>query len=306
METAPQITLTTKNLFAREDVQAKFKEMLGKKAQGFITSVLQIAMGNDKLAQADPMSIYNAAATAATMDLPLNNNLGFAYIVPYQQSYKDSLGKWQKKQVAQFQMGYKGFIQLALRSGQFQTINAVEVRDGEIKKRDRLSGFIDFEWIQNEAERLQKPIIGYISFFRLLNGFEKSFFMTIEQTRAHGAKYSKTYSLDSSKWKEDFDGMSLKTVLKLNLSKYGPMSVDMERAVISDQAVINDFNTQDVTYVDNEPLPDPIDKEHERVMYLISDATTVVDLEDRLRGTELNDEQMNAYQNKVIALTDGK
>src|ERR1700756_3842884 len=102
--------LTTKHLFEREDVKEKFKELLGKRATSFMTSVLQIASQNQQLAEADPISIYQAAAVAATLDLPLNQNLGFAYIIPYKQNYKDATGKWQKKVVAQFQIGYKGFI----------------------------------------------------------------------------------------------------------------------------------------------------------------------------------------------------
>ena len=132
--------LTTKTLFEREDVKQKFKEILGKKATSFITSVLQIAAQNQLLAKADPVSIYQSAAVAATLDLPLNQNLGFAYIVPYNQSYKDENGTWQKKQVAQFQMGYKGFIQLAQRSGQFKSIYSSAIYEGQlINAKDRKS-----------------------------------------------------------------------------------------------------------------------------------------------------------------------
>ena len=123
-----EIALTTKSLFARDDVKAKFQEMLGKRATSFITSVLQIVASNDLLAKADPTSVYQSAAVAATLDLPLNNNLGFAYIVPYNQKQKD--GSY--KTVAQFQLGYKGFIQLAQRSGQFKTISATPVYEGQL------------------------------------------------------------------------------------------------------------------------------------------------------------------------------
>jgi recombination protein RecT len=231
---------TVKSLFAREDVRAKFEEMLGKKAQNFIVSVLQIVNSNALLASADPMSIYNAAALAATLDLPLNNNLGFAYIIPYNQKYQDEKGVWQKKSVAQFQISAKGFNQLAQRSGQFQTINATDVREGEITFTDRLSGEMQFNWMQSEAERNAKPVVGYVSYFKLINGFEKPFYMSVEKLKAHGKKYSKTWGQKGSKWEDDFDAMCLKTVIKLNLSKNAPLSIEMQKAITLDQAVIND------------------------------------------------------------------
>lgn len=263
---------SVKTLFAREDVKQKFQEMLGKRATSFITSVLQIVASNALLTKAEPASIYHSAAVAATLDLPLNNNLGFAYIVPYNQKQPDNT----YKQVAQFQMGYKGFKQLALRSGQFKTIHASDVREGEIKKRDRLSGEITFEWIQDESEREKKPVVGYVSFFKLSNGYEQTFYMTIGDLEKHGKKYSQTYKKGFGLWKDDFESMCMKTVTKLNLSKNAPLSVDMQKAVIVDQAIVNDSETTDVSYVDNEePV---IDKELERMRLLITDCETVADL----------------------------
>ncbi len=246
--TKQQESLTTKGLFAREDVQKKFKEMLGDRAAQFITSVLQIAASNDMLSKADSMSIYNAAATAATLDLPLNANLGFAYIIPYNITQQDGT----KKVVAQFQIGAKGFKQLALRTGQFLNINTTDVREGEIQHRDRLSGEITFDWIQDEAVRLQKPIVGYVSFFKLINGYSQTFFMTIEKIREHGSRYSKTYKSQYGLWNTDFDAMAQKTVMKLNLSKNAPLSVEMRKAIVSDGAMIKDAETEDVEYVDGE------------------------------------------------------
>jgi recombination protein RecT len=248
----PENKLTAKALFNRDDVKAKFQEMLGKRSTSFITSVLQIVASNELLAKAEPTSIYQSAAVAATLELPLNNSLGFAYIVPYNESYKDDFGNWQKKTVAQFQIGYKGFKQLALRSGQFLTIHATDVREGEIKKRDRLTGRMEFDWVENEDERNKLKIVGYVSHFVLLNGFSQTFYMTVEKLREHAKKYSQTFQRDKGRWKDDFDGMCLKTVTKLNLSKNAPLSVEMQKAVIADQAVINDADTLDVTYADND------------------------------------------------------
>jgi len=243
--------ITVKNLFGRDEVRNKFQEMLGKRAPSFITSVLQIVASNKTLANADPHSVYHSAAVAATLDLPLNNNLGFAYIVPYVQSVNEG-GQWVKKQVAQFQLGYKGFKQLALRSGQFKGMNATDVREGELKERNRLTGYIRFEWVQNEEERNKLPIVGYVSHFELLNGYSQTWYMSMADLEKHGKKYSQTYAKDKGLWKDDFDSMALKTVTKLNLSKNAPLSVDMQKAITFDQAVVNDVDTEDVTYADND------------------------------------------------------
>lgn len=246
----PTQALTTKNLFAKDEVRNKFQEMLGKRATSFITSVLQIVASNKLLAKAEPHSVYHAAAAAATLDLPLNNNLGFAYIVPYNESTKNKLGEWVTVQVAQFQMGYKGFIQLAQRSGQYKLINAVDVREGELIGKNLLTGELVFKWEQDEDKRDALPIIGYVSYFELLNGFSKIMYMSVKKLHAHASKYSKTYQKNKGKWVDDFPSMALKTVLKLNISKYGPLSVDMQKAITFDQAIIKDADTMDVTYAD--------------------------------------------------------
>lgn len=243
--------LTAKSLFARDDVQNKFKEMMGKRAPQFITSVLQIVANNDQLSKADPYSIYQSAAVAATLDLPLNNNLGFAYIVPWNMKYKDANGNWKSKQVAQFQIGYKGFKQLALRSGQFKFLNTTDVREGEIKKRDRKTGEIIIEWIVDEDEREKAAIVGYLNYFELMNGYSHSLYMTVKQIERHAQKYSQSYRSNKGVWVDDPESMRMKTVTKLNLSKDAPLSVEMKAAMVFDQAVVNDADTQDVEYVDN-------------------------------------------------------
>lgn len=247
----PQQQLTVKSLFGRDDVKKKFQEMLGKKAQGFITSVLQIVSQNHLLIKADPNSILQAAAVAATLDLPLNNNLGFAYIIPYNTKTKGKNGQPDTyKVVAQFQMGYKGFIQLAQRSGQFKTIAVSPIYDGQLIRQNPLTGFeFDFDI----AVAPDAKIIGYAGYFQLLNGFEKTLYMTVANINEHGAKYSKTFGDDYGLWKKDFDAMAGKTVLKLLLSKFAPMSIEMQKAVVTDQAVINNADTEDIDYVDHEP-----------------------------------------------------
>lgn len=236
-----------KELMSSEEVAKRFRDLLGKRAQGFIVSVMQVVSSNDLLKKADPHSVYAAAATAAVLDLPLNNNFGFAYIVPYAKDDYDEQGNKVRKQFAQFQMGYKGFIQLAQRSGLFKTISVTEVYEGQLVEENPLTGFaFDF------TKKTSNKIIGYASYFELLNGFQKTMYMTKEMAEAHGKKYSQTYKQGFGLWKTDFDTMAMKTVMKLLLSKYAPLSIEMQRAVVADQAVINDIETQDIEYVDND------------------------------------------------------
>jgi recombination protein RecT len=215
-------------------IKNKFTEILGQKGVGFISSVLSVVNSSNQLKNADQNSIYTAALMAASLDLPINQNLGFAYIVPYNGKVGNDY-----IQMAQFQLGYKGFIQLAQRSGLYKKINSSDVREGEIIKHDRMTGEFEFNWIQDTNERLTKKVIGYLSFFELNNGFRNTFYMTIEEIEAHAKKYSQTYKkYNSGLWKDEFSAMAMKTVTKLNLSKNGPLSIEMQRAVVADQAVI--------------------------------------------------------------------
>jgi recombination protein RecT len=290
MENKP--ALTFKSLFSQENVQAKFKELLGQKAQGFITSVLQITSSNALLAKADPYSIYNSACVAATLDLPLNNNLGFAYIVPYNQKQPDGT----YKQVAQFQLGYKGFIQLAQRSGQFKTISATPIYEGQLIESNPLTGFkFDFT-VKSEK------VIGYAAFFQLLNGFEKTLYMTVEDLKKHGVKYSQTFKKNFGLWATDFDSMAVKTVIKLLLSKFAPLSIEMQKAVTTDQATINNEDGTDVSYDDHEEVV--IDKESERVALMIGDAKTPEELE--LIKEHVGPEQSELFNEKKKKINGSK
>lgn len=262
----------TKQFFNQENVKKRFEELLGKKAPGFITSVLQCVTTSNHLANADTNSVFQAAMMAATLDLPINNNLGFAYIIPYKQKYQDSAGRWQEKQVAQFQLGYKGFIQLAQRSGQFKTIAATPIYSGQIASNNPLTGIeFDFSVVPDGDP------IGFAAYFKLLNGFEKTLYMTVEEVQKHGNKYSKTFK--TGVWKDDFNAMAIKTVTKLLLSKFAPLSIEMQKAVTVDQAVINDVETEDITYIDNIDPVDETNKEVERMALMINDAETKKDLD---------------------------
>lgn len=219
-----------KDYFNGNAVKKKFEELLGQKSQGFITSLMQVVSSNSMLQKANPTSIYQAAAIAAVLDLPINNNLGFAWLVPFGGQ-------------AQFQLGWKGFVQLAQRSGQFRTIAACPVYEGQLITEDPLMGYV-FDWRQKKSD----TVIGYAAFFELLNGFQKTAYWTKGEVEKHAKRFSKSFN--SGPWKTDFDKMAQKTVLKALLSGFAPMSIEMQKAVIADQAVIKDAETMDVDYLD--------------------------------------------------------
>lgn len=233
-------------------IQKRISEVIGGGSASFVTSILQIVNNSDLLKESDPVTIVNAAMMAATLKLPIHNSLGFAYIIPYK-NYKT--GRYE----AQFQLGYKGFIQLAQRSGQFKRLVAIPVYKNQLLKKDVINGFI-FDWDQ-EPSFGEKPV-GYYAFFRLQNDFTAELFMTIDEIHAHAEKYSQTYRshLQSksrgkntkSVWSDNFDAMALKTVMKLLLSKQAPLSLDMQKAVLADQSVVNDLENEDFSYPDND------------------------------------------------------
>lgn len=233
--------LAIKTFFDKKDVQNKFKELIGNNYTNFITSVLQEVHNNTSLVSCEPMSVYNAAAMAAVLNLPINNNLGLAYIVPY-------------KNKAQFQVGWKGFVRLALNSGEYKTIGATEIYEGQLIQNNPLTGYV-FDFNKPIAG---KKIIGYAASFTLLNGFEKTIYMSTEEVQTHMKKYSKSYHKETSVWKTDFPSMALKTVLKRLISKYGPMSLTVQKAILSDQSVVNDYENGEFEYVDNDNVEESL------------------------------------------------
>lgn len=228
--TAQKEAKTVKGMLETPAFKKKFEEMLGKKAAGFISSIIAVTNSSNYLMKADPATVIGAAAQAAMLDLPINQSLGFAYIVPY-------------KGAAQFQLGYKGYIQLAQRSGQYADIGAKTVYEGELEYENRLLDKFRF------GERTSDKVIGYLSYFRLTNGFEKMLYMTIDEAQAHAKKYSQNYKGGTDKWGlADFNVMAEKTVLKRLLSKYGPLSIEsiqMSQALANDGGVISMNNDGD-------------------------------------------------------------
>lgn len=214
-------------LLSKESVRKRFEEMLGRRAAGFMSSIINLVNSDVNLQKCDPRKVLGCAAVAASMDLPIDRNLGFAWIIPYENKKTNTIEP-------QFQMGYKGFIQLALRTGQYKTIHAAEVYEGEIKSYNRFTGEIEFD----PEGRKSDKIVGYVAYFKLINGFEKYHYMTVEQIRAHAKRYSKGYGQPWSRWTTDFEAMALKTVIKLLLSKYGILSIEMQMAMKADQAAV--------------------------------------------------------------------
>ena len=231
-------------------VAKRFSDILGKKSAGFISSLVSLSK-TKALAVADPNTVVASALIAASLDLPIVPTLGFAAIVPFYDSKT-------KQTLAQFQIMTKGLIQLAQRSGQHKTINVAAVYEGDIKGYNRFTGEIEFD--TSHMPDASKEPIGYVAYMQLTNGFEKYLYMTSDELKAHGLRYSQTFKKGFGLWKDNFDAMAKKTVLKLLLSKYGPLSVDMQMqlAMQADQAAIRmesieDTDIADATmeYVDN-------------------------------------------------------
>lgn len=230
--------------------QKYLQEVLGERKGSFVNNLTALVANNAQLQECAPLTIMFAALKATALDLPLENSLGFAYCIPYNDTKRGIT-------VAQFQLGYKGFKQLALRSGQFAVIpNATDVKEGELVSRNRLTGECKFNFIDDDKEREKLPTIGYASYFKLLNGAESTFYMSKDEMEAHAKRYSQTYRSTndyvrkSSKWSTDFLAMAKKTVIKLNLSRNAPLSVEMRDAISADQSV--QFDANKYTYVDNE------------------------------------------------------
>ena len=202
-----------KAITGSKSVQEQFKNALGKHSDLFVASIIDIYGSDTYLQGCDPGQVVAECLKAATLKLPLNKALGFAYIVPF---------KKKGKQVPVFTVGYKGFIQLAMRTGLYKYINAGPVYEGELVSNDKLSGAIDLS-----GEKTTEKITGYFAYIKTLNGFEKTVYMTADNAAAHGEAFSKSYSYATSPWKTDFDAMATKTCIRALLSKYGIMSVEM-------------------------------------------------------------------------------
>lgn len=221
-----------KDFFNSPAVKAKFQEVLKGKENEFVASLLSVVTNNNLLAKASNQSIMTAAMKAAVLNLPIEPSLGQAYIVPYGRE-------------AQFQLGYKGLLQLAQRSGKYKSITA-----GVVYKSQFISYNPLFEELEIDFTQPQDEVVGYFAAFKLLNGFEKVTYWTKEQAHAHGKRFSKTFK--NGPWKTDFDAMAQKTLLKQIISKYGPLSIEMEQAIVADNET-EDEKTAPIDVTPHEP-----------------------------------------------------
>lgn len=197
-------------------VQTQLKNSLAENSGAFAASLIDLYTGEKTLQECEPKQVIMQAMKAAVLKLPINKSLGFAWIVAY-------------KGVPSFQIGYKGLIQLALRTGQYRFINAGEVYEGEYKSSNKLTGEFDLT-----GTRKSDTVVGYFAYIELLNGFSKTLYMSKEKVTAHAAKYSKSYTYNGSPWKTEFDAMAIKTVLRNLLTHYGYLSVEMANAIETD------------------------------------------------------------------------
>ncbi|MBO6270145.1 MAG: recombinase RecT [Clostridium sp.] len=218
-----------------EKMRKRFDDLLGKRSAQFISSLVNMVNDNQDLQEAfyqSPMSVIKSALQAASYDLPIDPTLGYAYIVPFNNrvTYKDANGNKQEswKKQATFIIGYKGMVQLCLRTGAYQCVpDAVDVREGELVSYNRLTGDAEFKWIEDEDEREKLPVIGYAGYLRLKNGAEKTVYMTVKQIEAHEKKNRKGQWM-SKGWKENFDAMAKKTVIRKLCSHYALMSIEYQ------------------------------------------------------------------------------
>lgn len=246
--------------------QNYLQSVLGERKNSFVSNLTSLVGNSYQLQQCEPLTLMYSAMKATALNLPLDSNLGYAYVIPY-----NSRNGVQ----AQFQIGYKGFIQLALRSGQFTMLNVTDIREGEVQEYDILSGaFV----VKGKENRDSLPVVGYAAYFKLTNGYEKTLYMTVEQLNAHGAKFSKTFNNSNGLWKTDFDTMARKTVIKLLLNRWAPLSVEMAQAVQLDQSVMRpkngDLSNIDVVYADNEQGEQPLTPEQEQTIIEAEDFAT--------------------------------
>lgn len=213
-----------------EKMRSRFDDLLGKRAPQFISSVVSLVNASPTMQEAfydAPMTVIQAALKAATFDLPIDQNLGYAYIVPFKNSKKNPDGSWTKKTEASFILGWKGMHQLALRTGAYKTINVVDIREGELKSYNRLTEEVDIRFEEDEEKREALPIIGYVGYYRLVNGAEKTIYMTVKQIEAHEKKFRKGDYMGKG-WKDDWDAMARKTVYRKLIGKWGVMSIDYQ------------------------------------------------------------------------------
>lgn len=218
-----------KNVLNAPSVQEQFKNALDKNASSFVASVIDLYNSDNGLQNCEPKAVVMEALKAAVLKLPINKSLGFAYIIAYNNSKKLPDGSWTKVATPTFQIGYKGYIQLAMRTGQYKFLNVDKVYEGELKLVNKLTGEIDFS-----GTKTSDKVIGYFAYIEMTNGFSKVLYRSVDEVKAHAKRFSKSFGTKSSPWETDFDAMAMKTVISNLLSHYGFLSVEMIGAVEAD------------------------------------------------------------------------
>lgn len=221
-----------------------------KRAMNFVTSISSAVATNPSIQECDPNTIITAALVGESLGLSPSPQLGHFHLL----SFNDR----ERGKVAVFVIGYKGYIQLAMRSGQYKKLNVLAIKSGELVKYDPLNEEIEVNLIEDDTIREEKETIGYYAMFEYLNGFSKTMYWSKKKMQAHATKYSQGYRADVSKgtnwtfWSKDFDGMAYKTMLRQLISKWGIMSIEMQKALESDMGVVD--ASGNVDYVDNEVI----------------------------------------------------
>lgn len=243
-----------------ENLRNRFNDLLGKRTPQFISSIVSLVNSDKNMQQAfyeSPMTVIQAGLKAASFDLPVDQNLGYAYIVPFNNFNKDS---GTSKMEATFILGWKGMHQLAIRTGAYKTINVVDVREGELKSYNRLTEEIEIEFIEDEDERESKPVIGYVGYYRLVNGTEKTIYMTVKQIENHEKKFRKG-KYQGKGWRDDWDSMARKTVYRRLIGKWGVMSIEYQTS--RDGVNLADQMRDEMTEAGNSGVVQPITGEFE-------------------------------------------
>lgn len=263
---AQNVTALVNTFLDRDGLRKRFDELLGKRSPQFISSIVSMVNADQKMQQAfceSPMTVIQSALKAATFDLPIDQNLGYAYIVPFKNWKKDL-----KKSVmeASFILGWKGMHQLALRTGAYRTINVIDIREGELKKYNRLTEEVDLEFIEDETEREKLPVIGYVGYYRLVNGAEKTIYMSVKAIENHEKKFRKGEYMGWG-WQNDWDAMARKTVYRILIGKWGVMSIDYQTREEGKQ--LADVMAEDEKaegFIDAEYSEIPVDQETGEVL----------------------------------------
>ena len=234
------------SLLDSEKMRGRFEELLGKRTPQFVSSMVTLINASEDLQEAfrnNPMSVIQSCLKAASFDLPIDPSLGYAHIVPF---------RVHGVMTATSILGWKGMHQMAIRTGVYRAINVVDVREGELRSYNRLTEEAEIEFVEDDEEREKLPVVGYIGCYRLINGFEKTVYMTVEQIKAHEKKHRKGQYMGKG-WRDDFDAMARKTVYRNLIGKWGVMSVDYRKTEKIDDALTVEGRSYDA---DGEILPE--------------------------------------------------